>query len=110
MGWNICHTAARFGIARNTVYARLDDAQQQAEVARQDAALRAAEAGIAEAQANVRRAQSTLDDLLAGLRPAEIEQLRERVKSAGATRVLAERELSRPSRDADGVVPPLAHG
>ena len=50
---------------------------------------------MAEAQANVRRARSTLDDLVAGSRPAEIEQLRERAKSAGATRVLAERDHRR---------------
>jgi HlyD family secretion protein len=82
-------------VTAGQVLARLDDAQQRAEVARQDAALRTAEAGIAEAQANVRRARSTLDDLVAGLRPAEIEQVRERVKSAGATRNLAERDHRR---------------
>jgi putative ABC transport system ATP-binding protein len=49
--------------------------QQQAEVARQEAAVRAAEASVAEAQANVRRAQSTLDDLVAGSRPAEQQRL-----------------------------------
>lgn len=77
------------------VLARLDDAQQRAEVNRQAAALRVAEAGVAEAHANVRRARSALDDLAAGSRPAEIEQLRERAKSAGATRVLAERDHRR---------------
>ena len=82
-------------VTAGQVLARLDDAQQRAEVTRQEAALRVAEAGVAEAQANVRRAQSTLDDLVAGSRPAEIEQLRERVKSAGATRVLAERDHRR---------------
>ena len=78
-------------VTAGQVLARLDDAQQRAEATRQEAALRAAEAGIAEAQANVRRAQSTLDDIVAGSRPAEIEQVRERANSARATRVLAER-------------------
>ena len=82
-------------VTAGQVLARLEDAQQRAEVSRQDAALRAAEAGIAEAQANVQRAQSTLDDLVAGSRPAEIEQVRERAKSAGATRALAERDHRR---------------
>ncbi len=82
-------------VTTGQVLARLDDAQQRAEVARQEAALRAAEAGVAEAQANVRRAQSTLDDLVAGSRPAEIEQLRERANSARATRNLAERDHRR---------------
>jgi multidrug efflux pump subunit AcrA (membrane-fusion protein) len=77
------------------VLARLDDALQRAEVTRQEAALRVAEAGMAESQANVRRARSTLDDLVAGSRPAEIEQLRERVRSAGATRVLTEHDHRR---------------
>ena len=82
-------------VTAGQVLARLDDAQQRAEVTRQEAALRAAEAGVAEAQANVRRAQSTLDDLVAGSRPAEIEQVRERANSARATRVLAERDHRR---------------
>ena len=82
-------------VTAGQVLARLDDAQQRAEVTRQEAALRVAEAGVAEAQANVRRARSTLDDLVAGSRPAEIEQVRERAKSAGATRVLAERDHRR---------------
>src|SRR3990172_6260362 len=82
-------------VREGQVLARLDNAQQRAEVTRQEAALRVAEAGVAEAQANVRRARSALDDLVAGSRPAEIEQLRERAKSAGATRVLAERDHRR---------------
>ena len=82
-------------VTAGQVLARLDDAQQRAEVTRQEAALRVAEAGVAEAQANVRRARSALDDLVAGSRPAEIEQLRERAKSAGATRVLADRDHRR---------------
>jgi HlyD family secretion protein len=82
-------------VTAGQVLARLDDALQRAEVTRQAAALRVAEASVAEAQANVRRAQSTLDDLVAGSRPAEIEQLRERVKSAGATRLLTEHDHRR---------------
>ena len=82
-------------VTAGQVLACLDDAQQRAEVTRQEAALRVAEAGVAEAQANVRRARSALDDLVAGSRPAEIEQLRERAKSAGATRVLADRDHRR---------------
>jgi len=82
-------------VAPGQVLARLDDAQQRAEVTRQEAAVRAAEAAVAEAQANVRRAQSTLDDLVAGSRPAEIAQWQARVNSARATRVLAERDLRR---------------
>jgi len=77
------------------VLARLDDALQRAEITRQEAAARVTEAAAAEAEANVRRARSALDDLVAGARPAEIEQLRERVKSAGATRNLAERDYRR---------------
>lgn len=82
-------------VTAGQVLARLDNAQQRAEVTRQEAGLRAAEAAVAEAQANVRRARSALDDLVAGSRPAEIEQLRERAKSAGATRVLAEHDHRR---------------
>jgi len=77
------------------VLARLDEALQRAEITRQEAVARVTEAAVAEAEANVRRARSTLDDLVAGARPAEIEQLRERVKSAGATRALAESDHRR---------------
>ncbi len=89
------------------VLARLDDAQLRADVARSEAALAAAEAQrrdleagtrkeeIEEAHANVVRAQAQLDDLLAGSRKQEIDELEERLKSAGATRVLTERELRR---------------
>jgi len=77
------------------VLARLDEALQRAEITRQEAAARVTEAVVAEAEANVRRAQSTLDDLVAGARPAEIEQLRERVKSAGASRTLTEHDHRR---------------
>jgi HlyD family secretion protein len=82
-------------ITAGQVLVRLDDAQQRGEVTRQEAAVRAAEAAIAEAEANVRRAQSTLADLVAGARPAELAQWQARVTSARATRVLAERELRR---------------
>lgn len=60
-------------VTAGQVLARLDNAQQRAEVTRQEAALRVAEAAVAEAQANVRRARPALDDLVAGSRPAEIE-------------------------------------
>ncbi len=89
------------------ILARLDDAEIRAEVRRRDAALRAAEAQlrdllagarseeVAEARANVAHAQAQLDDLRAGSRPPEIEELQERLKSATATRILAERDLQR---------------
>jgi HlyD family secretion protein len=82
-------------VTAGQVLARLDDAQQRAEILRQDAAVRGAEAAVAEAQANVRRAHSTLDDLIAGSRSAEIAQWQARVSSARATRVLAESDLRR---------------
>jgi len=82
-------------ITAGQVLVRLDDAQQRGEVTRKEAAVRAAEAAIAEAEASVRRAQSTLADLVAGARPAELAQWQARVTSARATRVLAERELRR---------------
>ena len=50
---------------------------------------------IAEARANLARAEAQLNDLLAGSRAPEIEELQQRVQSANATRVLAERELKR---------------
>lgn len=89
------------------VLARIDDAQLRADVQRSEAAARAAEAQlrdllagsrpeeIAEARANLARAAAQLNDLLAGSRAPEIEELQERVRSANATRVLAERELKR---------------
>jgi multidrug efflux pump subunit AcrA (membrane-fusion protein) len=61
--------------------ARLDDAQYRADMDRADATVRAAAA--------------QLRDLLAGARPEEIEQLRARLASASATRMLTERELRR---------------
>ena len=89
------------------VLVRLDEAQLRADLQRSEAALRAAEAHlrdleagsraeeIAEARANLARAEAQLNDLLAGSRAPEIEELQERVRSASATRVLAERELKR---------------
>jgi RND family efflux transporter MFP subunit len=82
-------------VTAGQVLARLDDAQQRAEISRQEAAVRGAGAAVAEAQANVRRAQSTLDDLIAGSRSAEIAQWQARVASARATRILAESDLRR---------------
>jgi HlyD family secretion protein len=89
------------------VLVRLDEAQLRADVQRSEAAVRAAEAQlrdllagsrpeeIAEARANLARAEAQLNDLLAGSRAPEIEELQQRVQSASATRVLAERELKR---------------
>jgi HlyD family secretion protein len=89
------------------VLARIDDAQFRADLQRGEAAARAAEAQlrdlmagsrpeeVAEARANLARAEAQLKDLLAGSRAPEIEELQERVRSANATRVLAERELER---------------
>jgi HlyD family secretion protein len=82
-------------VTAGQVLARLDDAQQRAEVSRQQAAVRAVVAAVAEAQANVQRAQSTLDDLIAGSRPAEIDQAQARLRGARATRILAERDFRR---------------
>lgn len=95
------------GVESGQVVVRLDDAQQRAEVARDEASLRVAEAQlrdllagarreeIAEARANAGRAEAQLNDLLAGTRQPEIEELRERVHSATATRTLTERDLRR---------------
>jgi len=89
------------------ILVRLDDAQLRADLQRSEAAARAAEAQlrdllagsrpeeIAEARANLARAEAQLNDLLAGSRAPEIEERQERVRSATATRVLAERELKR---------------
>jgi HlyD family secretion protein len=60
---------------------RLDDAEQAAEVRRQEAA--------------VRTAQSTLNDLLAGARREEMEDARAALQSASATRVWTERDFRR---------------
>jgi HlyD family secretion protein len=68
-------------IRAGQVLVRLDAAQYAADVDR--------------AEANVRTAEAQLRDLLAGPRPMEIEQLRARLASAGATRTLAERDLQR---------------
>jgi HlyD family secretion protein len=68
-------------ITAGQLMARLDDAQYRADMDRADATVRAAAA--------------QLRDLLAGARPEEIEQLRARLASASATRMLTERELRR---------------
>jgi HlyD family secretion protein len=68
-------------ITAGQLIARLDDAQYRADMDRADATVRAAAA--------------QLRDLLAGARPEEIEQLRARLASASATRMLTERELRR---------------
>ncbi len=68
-------------IKAGQLLARLDDAQYLADMNRSDASVRAAEA--------------QLRDLMAGARPAEIEQLRARLTSASATRTLAERDFQR---------------
>ena len=60
---------------------RLDEAEQAAEVRRQEAA--------------VRTAQSTLNDLLAGARREELEDARAALQSAGATREWTERDYRR---------------
>jgi HlyD family secretion protein len=61
--------------------ARLDDTQYVA--------------GVNQAEAGMRAAEAQLRDLLAGARPAEIEQLWARLASAGATRTLTERDFQR---------------
>jgi HlyD family secretion protein len=60
---------------------RLDEAEQAAEVRRQEAA--------------VRTAQSTLNDLLAGARREEMEDARAALQSASATREWTERDFRR---------------
>ncbi|HTG09796.1 MAG TPA: efflux RND transporter periplasmic adaptor subunit [Candidatus Eisenbacteria bacterium] len=60
---------------------RLDEAEQAAEVRRQEAA--------------VRTAQSTLDDLLAGARREEMEDARAALQSASATREWTQRDFQR---------------
>jgi HlyD family secretion protein len=60
---------------------RLDEAEQAAEVRRQEAA--------------VRTAQSTLNDLLAGARREELEDARAALQSASATREWTERDYRR---------------
>ena len=68
-------------IKTGQIMARLDDTQYVAAVNQAEATMRAAEA--------------QLRDLLAGARPDEIEQLRARLASTGATRVLTERDFQR---------------
>jgi HlyD family secretion protein len=68
-------------IRAGQVLARVDDAQMKADVDRNEA--------------NVRTAEAQLNDLLAGPRPQELEQLRARLASATATRANAERDYQR---------------
>jgi HlyD family secretion protein len=68
-------------IKAGQLMARLDDTQHVA--------------GVNQAEASVRAAEAQLRDLLAGARPDEIEQLRARLASAGATRALTERDFQR---------------
>jgi HlyD family secretion protein len=68
-------------IKTGQLMARLDDTQYVA--------------GVSQAEASMRAAEAQLRDLLAGARPDEIEQLRARLASAGATRALTERDLQR---------------
>jgi HlyD family secretion protein len=68
-------------IKTGQLMARLDDTQYVA--------------GVNQAEASMRAAEAQLRDLLAGARPDEIEQLRARFASAGATRALTERDFQR---------------
>jgi HlyD family secretion protein len=68
-------------IKAGQLMARLDDTQHVA--------------GVNQAEASMRAAEAQLRDLLAGARPAEIEQLKARLASAGATRTLTERDFQR---------------
>jgi multidrug efflux pump subunit AcrA (membrane-fusion protein) len=68
-------------IKTGQLMARLDDTQYVA--------------GVNQAEASMRAAEAQLRDLLAGARPDELEQLRARFASAGATRALTERDFQR---------------
>jgi HlyD family secretion protein len=68
-------------VAAGQLLVRLDEAEQAAEVRRQEAA--------------VRTAQSTLNDLLAGARREELEDARAALQSASATREWTERDFRR---------------
>ena len=68
-------------VAAGQLLVRLDEAEQAAEVRRQEAA--------------VRTAQSTLNDLLAGARREEMEDARAALQSASATREWTERDFRR---------------
>lgn len=68
-------------VAAGQLLVRLDEAEQAAEVRRQEAA--------------VRTAQSTLNDLLAGARREELEEARAALQSASATREWTERDFRR---------------
>ena len=94
-------------VTEGQVLVRLDDSELEADVRRQEAAVRTAEATlrdllagarpeeIKEARATAARARAQLDDLLAGARAQEIEEARAAVKSAEATRQTKERDLQR---------------
>lgn len=94
-------------VTEGQVLIRLDPTELQAEVHRQDAAVRTADATlrdllagarpeeISEARATAARARAQLDDLLAGSRAQEIEDARAAARSAEATRQMRERELQR---------------
>ena len=68
-------------VAAGQLLLRLDEAEQAAEVRRQEAA--------------VRTAQSTVNDLLAGARREEMEDARAALQSASATREWTERDFRR---------------
>lgn len=68
-------------VAAGQLLVSLDEAEQAAEVRRQEAA--------------VRTAQSTLNDLLAGARREELEEARAALQSASATREWTERDFRR---------------
>jgi HlyD family secretion protein len=68
-------------VSAGQLLVRLDEAEQAAEVRRQEAA--------------VRTAQSTLNDLLAGARREELEDARAALQSASATREWTERDFRR---------------
>ncbi len=94
-------------VTEGQVLVRLDGSELEADVRRQEAAVRTAEATlrdllagarpeeIKEARATAARARAQLDDLLAGARAQEIEEARAAVKSAEATRQTKERDLQR---------------
>jgi HlyD family secretion protein len=94
-------------VTEGQVLVRLDPIELQAEVNRQEAAVRTADATlrdllagarpeeISEARASAARARAQLDDLLAGSRAQEIEDARAAARSAEATRQMRERELQR---------------
>jgi len=92
-------------VSDGQVLVRLEGSELEAEVHRQEAAVRTTEAAlrdllagarpeeIKEGRATVARAHAQLDDLLAGARAQEIEDARAAVRSTEATRQMREREL-----------------